>query len=708
MPTTIRAAPTNAGRHQRGNQVSWPATERTAADGTPPSGSVKWADALVAGLVSASELLLPYASHSLEKEEFHRLYADWLMQHGLSETPESLRTVARQAVYYHVLRRILGNVPSSVSAEAIMLHRLVADHSDPTLDGCIARIARQVEEARPGPEDLGRVYEALVPPEERRRLGHFQTPSAVVTLMVQWAIHNNAATVLDPGVGAGVFLESAFARLRTLSRPAAVAVKQLYGVDVNPIAVAMTALGLELMVRGEYPHGTCSASVEVADFVAGARRIGERDSFDAIVCNPPYSRHHELVNGYKEAAGQAAEIALGLPLSRLASLYVHFFARALSLLSPGGRLAFITPREYLEVGYARPLRQRLLENFRVIAVVLFPDNSLVFPGVLTSACISLIERGEPANNIVRFVEPGPTTTADQLLAAVEGQGDAHQSVRVTTIPQGNLQPDMKWTSVLSGHNVTPAGAIPRVELSRLLAVKRGIATGHNDFFCLTRDELAQWHLPTAFRQPVVTGADDVRSCVLTRRDFEALSHAGRPVWLFYWPLARPADKVPPTVRRYLNHGEQLGVPERYLCSKRTPWYVGERRTPPDVIFTLFNRDNPRFVLNEARAMILNNLHGLTATPELAGDIPRLKALLAWLNSAGGMLGLRQAGRVYGGMLKAEPGELGQMPVPDVRLIDDDTVARLAELFNALVRAQRRGRGVSVARAAIDAAFAQLG
>jgi hypothetical protein len=152
----------------------------------------------------------------------------------------------------------------------------------------------------------------------------------------------------------------------------------------------------------------------------------------------------------------------------------------------------------------------------------------------------------------------------------------------------------------------------------------------------------------------------------------------------------------------------MQVHKRYICVHRKPWFVGERRAPAHVLFTLFNRDNPRFILNEAGVLIVNVLHGLSATLGLSGEPDRLKALLAWLNSDAGREGLRQTGRVYGGMLKAEPGELSRMRVPDVRHLDIVSTQQLAVLFERLSLAQRRQPDqVLESRLAIDEAYRRI-
>jgi len=105
-------------------------------------------------------------------------------------------------------------------------------------------------EKTPG-DVLGRLYEELVPQEERRRLGEFYTPKPIAEFMVAWAVRGKNAEVLDPGVGSGTFLVEAVRRLRAMGaeRP----VERVVGVDVNPLAVLMATLNLLKVEPGSSP-----------------------------------------------------------------------------------------------------------------------------------------------------------------------------------------------------------------------------------------------------------------------------------------------------------------------------------------------------------------------------------------------------------------------------------------------------------------------
>jgi Eco57I restriction-modification methylase len=131
-----------------------------------------------------------------------------------------------------------------------------------------------------GPDMLGRVFEGVMDPDERRGAGVYYTPAHLVTEVVDSALTHWLAArdlgpgrlddpapaerqalaeiaVLDPAAGSGAFLLGALARLVDVRvgggqgrSPAtrAVLATNLFGVDVNPNAVRLAELRLWLEV----------------------------------------------------------------------------------------------------------------------------------------------------------------------------------------------------------------------------------------------------------------------------------------------------------------------------------------------------------------------------------------------------------------------------------------------------------------------------
>lgn len=174
---------------------------------------------------------------------------------------------------------------------------------------------------------------------------------------------------------------------------------------------------------------------------------------------------------------------------------------------------------------------------------------------------------------------------------------------------------------------------------------------------------------------------------MRRADWEALAEAGQATFLF-----RPVEPSEAALR-YIEHGEQLGVPAAYKCRMRTPWWRVPLSPLADLFVTYMNADTPRLCANGARVHHLNSVHGLVFAPALrrlgVAELP-----LASLNSAT-LLGAEAVGRAYGGgMLKLEPREADRLPVP--------TPSTLEGAATALHRVRRRVAALLAERRVLDA------
>lgn len=94
--------------------------------------------------------------------------------------------------------------------------------------------------------------------------------------------------------------------------------------------------------------------------------------FDIVLANPPYVRQEDLKAGDQESYRQAfAEVYSGT-----ADILVSFYARALQILRPGGRLAFITSNKYMRAAYGEKLRGHLPASMALSHILDFGDLPL--------------------------------------------------------------------------------------------------------------------------------------------------------------------------------------------------------------------------------------------------------------------------------------------------------------------------------------------
>jgi len=229
---------------------------------------------------------------------------------------------------------------------------------------------------------VGRWYVASVSEAHKKQLGQYLTPVAVARFMAKLCHRAGPAAVcvLDPGAGAGVlscavceFLAGRRAGPRQLDLTG-------YEIDAGLASCLVTSLSYAkewLRARGV----ALTFSVEVEDFVmaqadslghsAGLFQVGGDGAtgFDIAISNPPYFK----VPKSDPRAQAATDVVHGQP-----NIYALFMAVSASLLRPGGRFVFITPRSYAAGPYFRRFRERFLGFMRPDAIHLFGSRRDAF------------------------------------------------------------------------------------------------------------------------------------------------------------------------------------------------------------------------------------------------------------------------------------------------------------------------------------------
>jgi len=506
--------------------------------------------------------------------------------------------------------------------------------------------------------------------------------------------------VLDPGFGSGVFLLAIIKRLFALGGSDVALNDLVTGVEVSPLAFVMGAVNVLL----RYPQAR--PCLRLGDFVAprglsvieshpGARQPALagiepsggpmfRGPFDAIVCNPPYTRHHDLPEAYKGTWAAEIKRQFGIRLSRLSSLFVYFFIQAARLLKPTGRMAFITPALVFEASYSRQLKEFIRRQLCLRAIVTFDDSMSVFEGVDTAACITLLEgrQASPVEQVIH-VQIRQWPGVETLLKVIgEGTTQTDEWGTVRPIAQNDLHPSRKWTVITrQNDHFADERFVPLAQISRVM---RGIATGANNFFVLSDAEVEKWRLPTAHLRPVLTKTREAPGYAFNSSDFERLGREGKKRWLLYLTM-RVQEGTPEA--RYVLHGEAMRLHGRSLVKIRPFWYRMEQREPAPIYFTYLSRKKSRFIYNGAGVLALNVFLCVYPEPDIAADETALKALLAVLNSVISKDALRHVGRTYGGdTVKVEPRELDRLPVLNPLELDESDREGLALLFDELCAA----------------------
>ncbi len=474
---------------------------------------------------------------------------------------------------------------------------------------------------------------------ERERLrgkGQFWTPDWVAEAMAAYLLTGGTDEVFDPAVGAGALLKAAKSIGEKLRRTVA-----LSGTEIDPEAIKQA-------IDSGLPSSDV-ANVQIRDFVLDP----PQKKFKAIIANPPYIRHHRLSVSTKEYLKNYTARLIGKPLDGRAGLHIYFLIRALDLLEDDGRLAFIMPADTCEGVFARPLWTWITQNFRLDVVVTFAPDASPFPGVDTNALIFLIRKAKPGDDFfwVKCNEYGTAQLKDWVLSGMKRRPGKTLSLFQRKIEEG-------LTTGLSRPPLEKESDGPR--LADFARVMRGIATGANDFFFLTREQAQESGIPDEFLVPAIGRTRDLAGDEITIETLRELEFRGRPTLLFA-PDGRPMKNFPKSVQTYLLRGEEMNLHRKPLIATRRPWYKMEVRTAPPFLFAYLGRRSARFIRNTARVIPLT---GFLCVYPHRDDAASVEKLWQILQRPEIIFNLSLVGKSYGdGAIKVEPRALEKLLLP---------------------------------------------
>jgi len=482
-------------------------------------------------------------------------------------------------------------------------------------------------------------------PQLRKQRGAFFTPYPIAEYLAEWALRGatNGGVVLDPTCGEGVFLLAAANRLAAHERTG-----HLIGIDVHQPSLDETA---DLLGDA----GGSKVELLEGDFFNEARpdQLGARLPYvDAVIGNPPFVRYQEHRGDARKRAASAA-FAQGVRLSGLASSWAALLVHSSAFLKPDGRIAMVLPAELLSVGYAEPIRRWLRSRFQAVHLVLFEELQFVDA---EEQVVLLIARGTGGCNAFSL----------HHVRGAADLSDRHVFDADAFAPQATG----KWTELLVQEDARgllrtvletkfePLSAVARSEL--------GTVTGGNSFFTMNEDTRLKYSLKEErdVIRTVPPGTRHVKGVTFTMAQWEQLRDQGDRVWLLY----PKSDKKSAGLARYVDFGEANEVDKAYKCTIREPWWRPPVVSPPDMFFTYMSHVSPRLVRNEADVTFLNSMHGVRLLTNPSAELADMYSILT-LNTVT-RLGAEIFGRSYGGgILKMEPTEAAQLPVPRRKYLD---------------------------------------
>ena len=491
-----------------------------------------------------------------------------------------------------------------------------------------------------------KTYSEKVPLTHRKKFAQFFTPEPIAQIMVNWLLGNDSvSTLLEPAFGVGVF-----SRLLLNSQKGV----QITGFDVDPVIFE---------IAKENFNDFSNVNLLLEDYL-----FNDWDNkYDAVVCNPPYFKFHDYQN---RRALEEIKKKLKINLSGFTNVYTLFLLKSIYQLNENGRAAYIVPSEFLNSNYGKYVKEYLLTSNTLRHIIIFDFKQNVFDDALTTSAIILLAKDKNDKQIC-FSIINNIRQLDEISTIINVYPD---TIGKNIINKEVLNPNIKWRAYYQKQqsqeykNLSP--------FKDMAKVVRGIATGANDYFTFNNKKAKKYSINEDFLLPCITKSKDVDKPFFTSETFERLKKENANTYLF-----DAGKKVTDeNVLHYIDMGLQAGIHQKYLTSKRNPWYLLENRPPAPIWVGVFNRNGIKFVRNEAGISNLTAFHCIYPVNNLFNNIG-IDLLFAYLLTDIAKQIFNDNRREYGdGLKKFEPNDLNNALMLDLSILDKQTKKSILNLY----------------------------
>ena len=475
------------------------------------------------------------------------------------------------------------------------------------------------------PEEL---YSKNTKLAHRKKYAQFFTPEPVSEFMVKWLTElPELKKVLEPAFGLGIFSRTLLKYSRNIEITGFEIDKKIYH-EIQSDSLLPNKK--EIQIKNE-------------DYLLSQ----ELKDYDGIICNPPYLKFHEYDNNlYVEKLNKK----LGISLAKTSNLYVLFLLKSLSELRIGGRAAHILPSEFLNSNYGVAIKEYLLQSRMLKHLFIVNNNLNIFEDATTTTAILFLENSKDEDFINFYI----------IDKDIQFNKNFHELIPFSKISYNELSSTKKWRNYYELENSKKY--LNLIDFSEYAQVKRGIATGANEYFSFNKSKANAYVIPKKCLIPTITKANQIKGNFLNDSDLDKLIKQDKKVFL----LDAQKDEDDKNIQNYIDIGIKEGVSDRYLTKKRKPWYKIEERDVAPILVGVFNRNGLKFIRNESKAKNLTSYHCVYVHKKHIDDI---ELLFAYLITDTARNIFNDHSRDYGnGLKKFEPNDLNDSKILDLSVL----------------------------------------
>lgn len=400
---------------------------------------------------------------------------------------------------------------------------------------------------------------------KQKQLGQFFTPELLSDFMIRLTYSNHITSFLDPAVGKGIFLKSLEKQNPTITKFA-------YDVDPKMITICQQQSFSVKLLQQDY-------------LLSDSNRL-----YDLILCNPPYHKFQEIKN--RKLLIDRFKKQYKVSLSGYTNLYIYFLIKSINELAPNGKCCYIIPAEFLNAGYGKNVKEYLLKTGMLSKIIRFDNQLNIFEEAITTSCIIVLENKKHTH--IEFLNISDMTQLENPL----------ELNCVNKKAYSELNPNVKWLQYFHRNNILPYTNL--IPFHQIAQVKRGIATGNNDFFVLKQKDISLHNLTREACIPCACKASDIKKPIFNEDSLRELINDNKKIFLFDGTKANTNFDY-----EYIHQGEKKGYNKGFLTSHRSPWYSIENKQVFPIWISVFSRNGLKIVRNESLIKNLTTFHGVS-------------------------------------------------------------------------------------------------
>lgn len=481
--------------------------------------------------------------------------------------------------------------------------------------------------------NMERTYINTISQEHVKKFGQYFTDEHIAEFMVDW-VCKDAKNALDPAVGNSIFFKK---------------------IVQNHKNCILEGYEIDEKILNFFGNPT-NANIHNLDYLTN----DWDKKYDAIVCNPPYNKFQSIDNR-KEIIAKIFDNT-GVKFSSYTNLYIYFLLKSIYQLSARGKLAYIIPTEFLNSKYGEQIKEILIEKKLINSIINFENDSELFFNATTTSCILLLDKS--LKDEIKFYN---LKSIDEL--------NVINDKYCIKVKYENINAKEKWRCYLKHENNNRNNEYKNIKkISEFCSVKRGIATGDNAFFCLSKSKMKQYKIPIQSVSNCICKSADVFNPIFQESDFETLKENDKTVFLLD---INENDEC--LIKDYISIGISKGVNKKYLPANRKKWYIMEQKNIAPIWVSSACRDRIKFVRNLTNSKSLTTFHSIFINKKYEKDTDLI--FCYFLTPIAQNLINNNRKELGNGLNKFQPNDLNSADMIDLDIITKDDRQNILNIYD---------------------------